>query len=117
MKRIVLIRHGESQWNKENRFTGNTTIGVIITNAVFNKASLSKIAGMGHDGLARTIRPVHTSVDGDSLFAVSIGSLKADQDLVGILAADAVANAVLRAVRHTESAFGYPSVSELFPGT
>ena len=102
---------------KENRFTGNTTIGVIITNAAFNKASLSKIAGMGHDGLARTIRPVHTSVDGDSLFAVSIGSLKADQDLVGILAADAVANAVLRAVRHTESAFGYPSVSELFPGT
>lgn len=102
---------------KENRFTGNTTIGVIITNAAFSKASLSKIAGMGHDGLARTIRPVHTSVDGDSLFAVSIGSLKADQDLVGILAADAVANAVLRAVRHTESAFGYPSVSELFPGT
>ena len=102
---------------KENRFTGNTTIGVIITNAAFNKASLSKIAGMGHDGLARTIRPVHTSVDGDSLFAVSTGSLKADQDLVGILAADVIAKAVLRAVRHAESAFGYPSVSELFPET
>ena len=49
----------------ENKFTGNTTLAVIVTNAKFNKTQLCKIAGMGHDGMARSIRPVHTSADGD----------------------------------------------------
>ena len=62
----------------ENRFTGNTTLAVVITNAAFEKPALCKIAGMGHDGFARSIRPVHTSFDGDSIFAVSVGDLKAD---------------------------------------
>ena len=55
----------------DNKFTGNTTIAVIITNAHFEKAQLCKIAGMGHDGYARSINPVHTSADGDSIYAVS----------------------------------------------
>ena len=97
----------------ENKFTGNTTLVVIITNAEFNKTQLCKIAGMGHDGMARSIRPVHTSADGDSIFALSVGQVKADQDLVGILAAEAVSEAIIRAVESAESAYGYPSAADI----
>ncbi len=97
----------------ENKFTGNTTLAVVMTNAYFEKAQLCKIAGMAHDGYARSIRPVHTSADGDSIYAVSIGDLSADQDLVGTLAAEVVSEAILRAAEHAESAYGFPSASEL----
>ena len=97
----------------ENRFTGNTTLGIIITNAAFRKPALCKIAGMAHDGYARSIRPVHTSADGDSIYAVSVGDVAADQDLVGTLAADVMSEAILRAVDHVESGYGFPSASEL----
>lgn len=97
----------------ENRFTGNTTLGIIITNAAFQKPALCKIAGMAHDGYARSIRPVHTSADGDSIYAVSVGDVAADQDLVGTLAADVMSEAILRAVDHAESGYGFPSASEL----
>ena len=97
----------------ENRFTGNTTLGIIITNAAFQKPALCKIAGMAHDGYARSIRPVHTSADGDSIYAVSVGNVSADQDLVGTLAADVMSEAILRAVDHAESGYGFPSAAEL----
>ncbi|MBQ3907149.1 MAG: P1 family peptidase, partial [Lachnospiraceae bacterium] len=72
-----------------------------------------KIAGMAHDGYARSIRPVHTTVDGDSIYALSVGELSADQDLVGTLAAEVMSEAILRAVKSAESAYGYPSATEL----
>ena len=97
----------------ENRFTGNTTLGVIITNAEFSKASLCKIAGMGHDGYARSIRPVHTSYDGDSIYAISAGNVKADQEAVGTLAAEMISEAIIRAVYSAESAYGFPSAKEM----
>lgn len=97
----------------ENRFTGNTTLGVILTNACFAKPALCKIAGMGHDGYARSIRPVHTSFDGDSIYAVSFGEVLADQELVGTLAAEVVSEAITRAVMCAESAYGFPSAREL----
>lgn len=97
----------------ENRFVGNTTLAVVITNAYFEKAALCKIAGMAHDGYARSIRPVHTTADGDSIYAVSVGEVRADQDLVGSLAGDVVSEAILRAVKSAESAYGYPSASSL----
>lgn len=97
----------------ENRFTGNTTLGIIITNAAFAKSQLCKIAGMTHDGYARSIHPVHTSADGDSIYAVSVGDLKADQDLVGTLAAEVMSEAILRAVSSAESAYGYPAARDL----
>ena len=100
----------------DNRFVGNTTLAVVATNAAFEKAALCKIAGMGHDGLARTIRPVHTSVDGDSVYAVSVGSVRADQELVGALAAEMVSEAVVRAVRSAESAYGFPAAKDLPAG-
>ncbi len=97
----------------DNKFTGNTTLAVVITNASFDKAQLCKIAGMAHDGYARSIRPVHTSADGDSIYAVSVGDVPADQDLVGILAAEVVSEAIKRAVENAESAYGYPAARDL----
>ncbi len=97
----------------ENKFAGNTTLGIIITNAKFDKAKLNKIAGMAHNGYARTIRPVHTSADGDSIFAMSVGEIAADMDMVGTLAADVMAEADLRAVRTAESEYGYISAKKL----
>ena len=103
----------ESVLPVENRFTANTTLGVVITNACFEKPALCKIAGMAHDGFARAIRPVHTSADGDSIYALSVGDFPADQDLVGTLAAEVTAKAIVRAVMSAESAYGYPSAAEI----
>lgn len=83
----------------ENLFTGNTTIGCILTNAAFDKTRLKKIAAMAHNGLARTIRPVHTSADGDTLYALSAGRVRANPDAVGTLAARVMGLAVNAAVR------------------
>ena len=97
----------------ENRFVENTTLAVIITNAAFEKSSLCKIAGMGHDGYARAIRPVHTSLDGDSIYAVSVGNVSADQDVVGSLAAEVIGEAIIRAVNNAEGAFGLTAKRDL----
>ena len=97
----------------DNKFTGNTTIAVIITNAHFEKAQLCKIAGMGHNGYARSINPVHTSADGDSIYAVSVGEVAADQDLVGALGAEVLSEAIVRAVTSADSAYGLSSAKDL----
>lgn len=97
----------------ENKFVGNTTLGVILTNARFDKTKLCKIAGMAHDGYARAIRPVHTTADGDSIYAVSLGEVSADQDVVGALGAQVMAQAIVRAVQAAKSAYGFPAASEL----
>lgn len=95
------------------KFVGNTTLGVILTNARLDKAHLCKIAGMAHDGYARAIRPVHTSMDGDSIYAVSLGDVPADMDVVGTLAARVMAKAIVRAVQAAEPAYGLPSAGEI----
>ena len=104
---------GESFKVIKNRFTGNTTLAVLITNARFDKAALCKIAGMCHDSYARSIRPVHTSFDGDSIYAVSTGELEADQEVVGTIAADVISEAILKAVTGAKSAYGFPCSSDL----
>ncbi len=98
---------------KDNKFTGNTTLGVVITNAAFSKSQLCKIAGMTHDGFARSIRPVHTTADGDSIYAVSAGNVEADQDLVGSLSAVVMSEAIKRAVYSADSAYGFKSANDL----
>lgn len=98
---------------KDNKFTGNTTLAVVVTNANFNKSQLCKIAGMAHDGYARSINPVHTSADGDSIYAVSVGDVAADQDLVGALGAEVVSEAIIRAVYNSEGAYGLPAAADL----
>ena len=97
----------------ENRFAENTTIGAIVTNAAFTKTQLCKIAGMAHNGYARSIRPVHTSADGDSIYALSVGDISADIDLVGTLAAQVMSEAILRGVTSAESAYGFLAAKEL----
>ena len=96
----------------ENKFVGNTTIGVVLTNAAFQKTQLCKLAGMAHDGYARSIRPVHTSADGDSIYAVSLGKLAADQDVVGALGARVMSEAILRAVQSADAAYGLPCAKD-----
>ena len=86
---------------------------MVITNAEFQKYELCRIASLAHDGFARSVRPVHTSVDGDSIFAVSAGSLRADQLAVGALAAEVVSEAITRAVMSAESAYGFPAARDL----
>lgn len=83
----------------------NTTIGVIATDAVLTKAQASRLALAGHDGLARSINPAHTVFDGDCLFALGTGASgqPAEMMLLATLAAEAVARAVVRAVRAAES--------------
>ena len=98
----------------EKDLVQNTTLGVVITNAAFDKASLCKIADMAHDGYARSIRPVHTSLDGDSIYAISSGNVDADRDLVGILAGEVVSEAIIKAVQSAESAYGFPAARDLF---
>ena len=94
-------------------FTGNTTIGAVLTNGAFNKAELGKIAAMAHNGYARAIRPVHTTADGDSIYALSVGSQTADLNAVGSLAAYVMGKAISRAVQAAEPMFGMPSASSL----
>ncbi|MHC5232604.1 P1 family peptidase [Brucella sp. LJL56] len=84
----------------------NTTIGAIATNVPFDKAQLKKIAGMAHDGFARTINPIHTMWDGDTIFALSTGKAKgveADVTAIGAIAATVMAEAVARAVINADS--------------
>lgn len=97
---------------EKNFFTANTTLGVIITNACFTKPQLCKLAGMAQDGYARSIRPVHSSADGDAIFALSVGNVEANQDLVGMLAANVMSKAIARAVLSADSAYGFPSAKE-----
>jgi L-aminopeptidase/D-esterase-like protein len=77
-----------------------TTIGVVATDALLTKAQASKVAQMAHDGLARSINPVHTMADGDTIFALATGGsgVAANVTLLGALAAEVMATAVLRAV-------------------
>lgn len=92
-----------------------TTIGVVATDARLTKAQAQKIAQMAHDGLARSINPVHTMGDGDVLFALGTGAAgrPADTTLLGALAAEVTARAVLRAVQAAQGLPGLPSAAEL----
>ena len=97
----------------------NTTIGVIGCNARLSKAQAKRLAQVGHDGLARTIRPVHTPMDGDTLFALATGQVTTEPDLMllSTLAAEAVAQATLQAVRQARTlrtdAGWWPAASDL----
>lgn len=90
-----------------SKFSFNTTIGAVVTNANLTKAEMNKVAAMASNGVARTIRPVNTSMDGDSIYALSAGKVKSSLDVVGTLAAHAVAKAINRAVLEAEEKYGH----------
>ncbi|MBQ9268996.1 MAG: P1 family peptidase [Oscillospiraceae bacterium] len=96
-----------------NLFSGNTTLGIVVTNCIFRKPELCKIAGMTHNGYARAIRPVHTTADGDSIYALSVGDVPGDVNLVGTMAAYAMERAIVRAAAAAESAYGFKACRDL----
>ena len=91
---------------QKSRCTSNTTLGIIVTNAKFNKMELTRICSAGHNAYARVIRPVHTSLDGDSVYAVSVGDVEADVDVVSAIAQEVLARAVKDAILSTEDKYG-----------
>ena len=95
----------------------NTTLALVATNARLSKVQATKVAQMAQDGLARAINPTHTPLDGDTVFALATGTLEAaaDTGTVGALAAEAVGEAIVRAVLQATGIPGYPSHSDLFP--
>jgi L-aminopeptidase/D-esterase-like protein len=93
----------------------NTVIGVVATNARLSKEGANKVAQMAQDGVARAVRPAHTMLDGDTLFALSAGELEADVNIIGAFAAQAVAVAIVRAVMAAREAGGVPAAADLPP--
>jgi L-aminopeptidase/D-esterase-like protein len=93
----------------------NTTLVVVATNARLTKTQATKVAQMAHDGFARALWPVHTPADGDTAFAVATGTLDRPVDLleVGALAADATADAIVRAARMATGLPGLPAARDL----
>jgi L-aminopeptidase/D-esterase-like protein len=87
----------------------NTVIGVVATNARLSKEDINKVAQMAQDGLARTIRPAHTMLDGDTIFALSCGNLPADVNLIGACAAEAFSVAIIAGTRSASSSGGLPA--------
>jgi L-aminopeptidase/D-esterase-like protein len=95
---------------------GNTVIGVVATNARLDKEQANKVAQMAQDGLARSIRPAHTMLDGDTIFALSLGEVEANVSVVGAFAAEVFAEAVVRAARAAKPLAGLPAAGALSAG-
>jgi L-aminopeptidase/D-esterase-like protein len=94
-------------------FPTNTTIGVIATNAKLTKAGATKAAMMAQDGYARTISPAHTMFDGDTIFCMATGEVEGGANVVGAIAAEVMARAIVKAVKSTESLYGLLSYKDL----
>jgi len=89
---------------------GNTTLAVVATNARINKVQANKLAQFASLGMARTIYPVNTMADGDIAFALSLGALEADINNLGVAAAEAVAQSILRGGRLAKTLGGVPGL-------
>lgn len=107
------MEYFEDALKMQDFFNGNTTLGVVLTNAKMDKTTLNKVASMAHNGYGRAIRPVHTMADGDSIYAVSTGEQPADVNLVGPLAAYVMGKAIGRAVLAAEPAAGLKAACQL----
>lgn len=114
-RRIVLNDYEKINTLLQNSQGGttNTTIGAVIVNAHFNKSEMTKIAAMASNGVVRSICPVNTTADGDSIFALSVGNVEANLDLVGTIAAYAMEQAIRRAVIKADGRFGVPTLEDI----
>ncbi len=108
----------EGRFPEASHAGSSTTLVVVGTNARLGKAQATKVAQMAHDGLARTIQPVHTPFDGDTVFAMATGALDAPGGalVVGAAAAELTARAVVRAVRAARSVLGIPAAADVAGG-
>lgn len=91
----------------------NTVIGVVATNAILTKEAANKVAQMAHNGIARTIRPAHTMMDGDTIFVLASGKKKADISIIGSFAAEVVAESIISAVKSCTRINDIQSYNEL----
>jgi len=93
---------------------GHTVIGVVATNAGLNKEEVNKVAQMAHDGLARAIRPAHTMLDGDTLFAFATGTATApaDVNIIGAFAAEVLTQAIVSGVRAAQTIGGWKAMKD-----
>lgn len=108
----ALQQLGDADAAGETAALANTTIGCIMTNAALTKAQASKVADMTHDAFARAITPVHTPNDGDTVFCLAsgeVGNLVDPVSTVGMLACEAMQQAIYRAVRRADEAYGLPA--------
>lgn len=108
-EKVMMLEYAK----QKNHFAGNTTVGVVATNGSFNKAQMNKVASMAHNGLGRVIRPAHSMVDGDTIFALATGKVEADINVAGLLAARAVERAIVRAVKQASSLHGFIAYRDL----
>jgi L-aminopeptidase/D-esterase-like protein len=90
----------------------NTTLAVLATNARLSKVDANRLAQRGHDGMARSIKPVHTSYDGDIVFGLAAGSVDVPFDVVAELGVDAVTEAIRNAVKLARSTPDVPSLRQ-----
>ncbi|WP_297632460.1 P1 family peptidase [uncultured Clostridium sp.] len=102
-----------STTNPKDPFKGNTTIGIIVTNANFNKAQAKKISSMAHNGFARTMKPAHTMFDGDTIFTMATNKIDADVSTVGMLASNVMEKAILNAVNFASGLNNVPSLHDI----
>jgi L-aminopeptidase/D-esterase-like protein len=114
----VMLRSGAVGRPLAARPVENTTIGVVATNAALTKVQALKVAQMAHDGYARAISPVHTPGDGDTIFAIATGTTAGEVEdgrmgIIGALAAEVMADAIVRAATQATSAAGIPALRDL----
>jgi L-aminopeptidase/D-esterase-like protein len=110
-----LLRSGGMFRQAPPRAGENTTIGIVATNAKLTKVQAQKMAQMAHDGYGRAISPVHTPGDGDTIFSLATGKFSGEVNygLIGMLAAEAMADAIVRAATQATSSNGVPAARDL----
>ncbi|MFC7060375.1 P1 family peptidase [Halobacillus seohaensis] len=107
----ILLEDMESQ--RTNRFSGNTSLGVVVTNASMTKSQANKLASIAHDGFARTMMPSHTFVDGDTIFTMSTNDVEVDLNSLSYLTTYVVERAVVEAIHAAQSNYGLLSYRDI----
>ena len=106
------MKHGAMERNASGGFRrSNTTLVVVATNARFHKTGATKLAQLASLGVARTISPVWTTFDGDLVIALSVGEVRGELNTLGVGAAEAVSQAIVRAVKLAKGAGGVPGLA------
>lgn len=108
-EKIIIEKNDENK----NVFSGNTTIGVILTNGKIDKAQGKKIAAMAHNGYGRAIRPSHTMFDGDTIFVMSTNEVDCDISTLGTLASIVIEKAIINGVKNASSLHGFSSYKDI----
>ena len=91
----------------------NTTISCLITNAALTKSQANKLASILHDAYARAIKPVHGTLDGDTVFVLATGKQQVNFDAFAALATDVMQYAIIDGAMSAESAYGLPAARDM----